>query len=70
VKINVSINIEPRNAVKIFKKWVLGMNIFTQKFTCQIFSNIEPALQHGFNEAIDKLIQVHEAELQDVHQTA
>ena len=30
VKINVAIYMEPRNGVKIFKKWVLGMSIFTQ----------------------------------------
>ena len=33
VKINVAIYIEPRNGVKIFKKWVLGMSIFTQNLT-------------------------------------
>ena len=33
VKINVVIYIEPRNGVKIFKKWVLGMSIFTQNLT-------------------------------------
>ena len=33
VKINVDIYIEPRNGVKIFKKWVLGMSIFTQNLT-------------------------------------
>ena len=33
VKINVNINIEPRNEVKMFKKWVLGISIFTQKLT-------------------------------------
>ena len=33
VKINVSIHIEHRNGVKIFKKSVFGMRIFTQKLT-------------------------------------
>ena len=33
VKINVAIYIEPRNGVKIFKKLVLGMSIFTQNLT-------------------------------------
>jgi hypothetical protein len=33
VKINVAIYIEPRNGVKIFQKWVLGMSIFTQNLT-------------------------------------
>ena len=33
VKINVAIHIEPRNGVKIFKKWVLGVSIFTQNLT-------------------------------------
>ncbi len=30
-KINVNIYIEPRNGVKILKKWVLGCSIFTRK---------------------------------------
>ena len=33
VKINVNIYIEPRNEVKIFKKLILGISIFTQKLT-------------------------------------
>ena len=33
VKIDVSIHIQPRNGVKIFKKLVLGMRIFTRKLT-------------------------------------
>ena len=33
VKINGAIYIEPRNGFKIFKKWVLGMSIFTQNLT-------------------------------------
>ena len=46
VKINVAIYIEPRNGVKIFKKWVLGMSIFAQNLTRtplrrkKLFSNI------------------------------
>ena len=32
-KINVNIYIEPRNEVKIFKKWVWGMQFFSQKLT-------------------------------------
>ena len=31
VKIYVNIYIEPRNEVKILKKWVLGLRFFTQK---------------------------------------
>ena len=31
--IYIYIYIEPRNEVKIFKKWVLGMRFFTQKLT-------------------------------------
>jgi hypothetical protein len=33
VKINVDIYIETRNGVRIFKKWALGMSIFTPKLT-------------------------------------
>ena len=33
VKINVAMYILSGNGVQIFKKWVLGMSIFTQKLT-------------------------------------
>ena len=33
VKTNVAIYIEHRNGVKIFKKWVLGMSIFTRRIS-------------------------------------
>ena len=46
-KIYVNIYIEPRNEVKILKKWFLGISIFTQKLTQphmgeeeKIFTNI------------------------------
>ena len=42
--------IEPRNEVKIFKKWVLGMDFFTR-----------PARPHGSNKANGKLIGVQGA---------
>ena len=75
VKIDVTIYIEPRNGVKFFKKSVLGMRIFTRKLTRPPFrtkkkySQIqgfgclkELAWEHGFNEAIGKLIRVQETE--------